>query len=336
MKNHRSKIVYLLSLLIAAFVWSPLSAADQKGTLIVALESLGGQSMDPIQEGRPTNAHIQAPVFDSLLGYDYEKGGVGPGVAISWVLSDDGLSWTFQLRKDVKWHNGDPLTAHDVKFSLERTMSKDSLSSRRAQLRRNVTKIEVVDDYSVRISTKGVQVHFPSGLSRSVFQEGQLMPKKYIEKVGEEEFRKRPIGSGPWKFVRSVPGDLIEYEAVDYPPLARHAEVQETANPAGARGKHPGLHGPDRRGGDCVDQSGGDPGGQGGQIESDVGTGHDAGYLPVLGPLSTPVQGLTSERRAGARGAVPGHRPAADHRPCDVWSGQLAHALRLLWLQRGH
>ena len=217
MINHRSKIVCLLSLLIVAFAWSPLSAAEQEGTLVVALESLGGQSMDPIQEGRPTNAHIQAPVFDSLLGYNYEKGGVGPGVATRWVLSDDGLSWTFYLRKDVKWHNGDPLTAHDVKFSLERTMSKDSLSSRRAQLRRNIAKIEVVDDYTVRIFTNGVQVHFPSGLSRSVFQEGQLMPKNYIEKVGDEGFRKNPIGSGPWKFVRSVPGDLIEYEAVDYP-----------------------------------------------------------------------------------------------------------------------
>jgi ABC-type transport system substrate-binding protein len=217
MKIFRREFVCVAAALAVLFAWMPLSAADQKGTLIVALESLGGQSMDPIMEGRPTNAHIQAPVFDSLLGYDYEKGGVGPGVATRWVLSDDGLSWTFHLRKDVKWHNGDPLTAHDVKFSLERTMSKDSRSSRRSQLRRNVVKIEVVDNHTVRIFTKGVQVHFPSGLSRSVFQEGQLMPKKYIEKVGEKEFGKKPIGSGPWKFVRSVPGDLIEYEAVDYP-----------------------------------------------------------------------------------------------------------------------
>jgi peptide/nickel transport system substrate-binding protein len=50
-----------------------------------------------------------------------------------------------------------------------------------------------------------------------VFQEGQLMPKKYIETVGVEEFRKKPIGSGPWKFVRMVSGDRIEYEASDYP-----------------------------------------------------------------------------------------------------------------------
>ena len=54
-------------------------------------------------------------------------------------------------------------------------------------------------------------------LSRAVAPEGAIMPKKYIEKVGEEEFRKKPIGSGPWKFVRSVPGDRIEFEAVDYP-----------------------------------------------------------------------------------------------------------------------
>ena len=81
MKHHRSKSACLLSLMIVAFAWSPLSAAEQKGTLIVALESLGGQSMDPIQEGRPSNAHYQAAMFDSLLGYNYEKGGVGPGVA---------------------------------------------------------------------------------------------------------------------------------------------------------------------------------------------------------------------------------------------------------------
>jgi len=62
-----------------------------------------------------------------------------------------------------------------------------------------------------------VQVHFPASMSRAVFQEGQMMPKKYIEKVGAAEFRKNPIGSGPWKFVKSVPGDRVEYEAVDYP-----------------------------------------------------------------------------------------------------------------------
>jgi peptide/nickel transport system substrate-binding protein len=201
---------------VAVMTAGAAMAQDQKGTLIVAIDNLGTQSMDPIQEGRPANAHFHAPMYDSLVGYNYEKGGIGPGVANSWELSDDGLYWTFHLRDDVKWHNGEPLTAHDVKFSLERTMREDSLASRRAQLAKNVKNIEVVDDHTVRIYTDGVQVYFPTGLSRSVFQEGQLMPKNYIEEVGDEGFRKKPIGSGPWKFVANVPGDKVEYEAVDY------------------------------------------------------------------------------------------------------------------------
>lgn len=218
MKRLRLLTGWLFSILLAALVWNPMAAAQaQKGTLVIALDTLGGQTMDPILEGRAPHAHYQAPVFDALVGFNFEKGGIGPGVAERWELADDGLSWTFYLQKGLKWHNGDPLTAHDVKFSLERTMSKESIASRASALRRNVKSIKVIDDHTVQIFTSGVQVHFPASLSRAVFQEGQLMPKKYIEKVGVEEFRKHPIGSGPWKFVRSVPGDFIEYEAVDYP-----------------------------------------------------------------------------------------------------------------------
>lgn len=218
MKPKRLLVGLFYAFLSTVFLWGPLPgiAADQEGTLVIALDTLGGQTMDPILEGRAPHAHYQAPVFDALVGFNFEKGGIGPGVAERWELADDGESWTFYLQKGLKWHNGDPLTAHDVKFSLERTMSKDSLASRAAALRRNVKKIDVIDDHTVRIHTNGVQVHFPASLSRAVFQEGQLMPKKYIEKVGIEEFRKNPVGSGPWKFVRSVQGDRIEYEAVDY------------------------------------------------------------------------------------------------------------------------
>jgi peptide/nickel transport system substrate-binding protein len=207
--------VHLILLLVCAML--PAAAQEQKGTLTVALDTLGAQTMDPILEGRAPHAHYQAPVFDTLVGIDFDKGGVGPGVAERWELAPDGLSWTFYLRAGLRWHNGDALTAHDVKFSLERTMSPESVASRADALRRNVERIEVLDERSVRIFTRGVQPYFPEGLSRAVFQEGQLMPKQYIESVGAAEFRKKPVGSGPWKFVRSVPGDRVEYEAVDYP-----------------------------------------------------------------------------------------------------------------------
>lgn len=195
----------------------PVRAQEPKGTLTFAVETLAAQTLDPILEARPGNAVYQAAMYDSLVGFDFTKGGAGPGVAESWQMSEDGLAWTFKIRPGQKWHNGDPVTAHDVKFSLERFMSPASLAAASATMRRSIKSIEVVDDLTVKVHTHKPQVGLPVSLSRAVAPEGSVMPKKYIEQVGDEEFRKKPIGSGPWKFVRSVPGDRLEFEAVDHP-----------------------------------------------------------------------------------------------------------------------
>src|SRR2546423_5218316 len=105
-------------------------------------------------------------------------------------------------------------------------MSPESISSAAAALRRAVDRIEVVDALTVRVYTKGVIPQFAASLSRAVFMEGSVMPKKYIETVGAKGFRDKPIGSGPWKFVRSVPGDRVEYEAITYPHWRGAAEVK--------------------------------------------------------------------------------------------------------------
>jgi peptide/nickel transport system substrate-binding protein len=206
-----------IAMLLVFGAQPPATPAADKDTLVIAIDTLGAQVMDPILDTRAPHAHYHAPLWDSLVGFDLEKGGIGPGVAERWELSSDGRNWTFHLRKGLKFHNGDPVTAHDVKFSLERVMSKESISSGAAALRRAVEGIQVVDDHTVRVHTKGVIPHFAASLSRAVFMEGTVMPKKYIETVGAQGFREKPIGSGPWKFVRNVPGDRIEYEAVDYP-----------------------------------------------------------------------------------------------------------------------
>ena len=218
MTTRRSFNLWALAASLAALAWHPAAAQTQaqKGTLVFAVDSLAAQTLDPILEGRPGNALYQAAMYDSLVGFNVEKGGVGPGVAEKWTLSDDGLTWTFHIRPGQKFHNGDPVTAHDVKFSLERQMSPQSLSSAAATLRRIMKEIEVADELTVKIHTNGPQIGLPASLSRAVAPEGAIMPKKYIETVGEEQFRQKPIGSGPWKFVRSVPGDRIEFEAVAY------------------------------------------------------------------------------------------------------------------------
>ena len=119
-------------------------------------------------------------MYDSLVGFDLEKGGVGPGVAERWVMSEDGLSWTFHLRAGQTFHNGDPLTAHDVKFSLERQMSPKSLAAAAASMRRSIKSIDVVDDLTVRVNTNEPQLGLPAALSRAVAPEGAIMPRKYL------------------------------------------------------------------------------------------------------------------------------------------------------------
>jgi peptide/nickel transport system substrate-binding protein len=206
-----------LALWLVALAGNPLAAETQKGTLVFAVESLSAQTMDPILEGRPGNAIYQAPMYDSLIGFDLQKGGIGPGVAEAWELSEDGLTWTFHLRPGQRFHNGDALTAQDASFSLQRQMAPNSTAAAAATMRRTIRRIEVVDDLTLRVETGTPQIGLPASLSRAVAPEGAVMPKHYIETVGEEEFRRKPIGSGPWRFVRSVPGDRIEFEAVDYP-----------------------------------------------------------------------------------------------------------------------
>lgn len=205
---------FLAATVVTVAIASAAAAQDRKGTLVVVIDSLAAQNLDPILETRPGHAHYHAPMYDALVGFNLELGGIGPGVAERWEISEDGQSWTFYLRKGLAFHNGDPITAEDVEFSIERIRSKDSITAQTAALRRQIKEIEVVDEHTIRFHTNGVLVYFPTLFSRAIFHDGTIMPKKYFEKVGAEEFRRNPIGSGPWKFVRSVPGDRIEYEAV--------------------------------------------------------------------------------------------------------------------------
>jgi peptide/nickel transport system substrate-binding protein len=217
MKHRRSLAGWAIAGSILSAQCLPLAAQTQKGALVFAVESLSAQTLDPILEARPGNAIYQAPMYDSLIGFDLDKGGIGPGVAERWELSPDGLHWTFHLRSGQTFHNGDKLTARDVKFSLQRQMAPNSIAAAAATFRRIIVSIDVIDDLSLRVNTVSPQIGLPAMLSRAVASEGAVMPKDYIEKVGEEEFRRKPIGSGPWRFVRSVPGDRIEFEATGTP-----------------------------------------------------------------------------------------------------------------------
>jgi len=180
------------------------------GTITSANPDFGWESMEPVYY----ETFWGWAMYDVLLSYDYE-GNVVPAIAESYELSEDGLTWTFHIRKGVTFHNGDPLTAEDVKFSVDRfgdmSVSTNPWSFYISEAYNKADSI-VVDDYTYQF----VSDH-PEPAQIVVFQWTRILPKKYFEEVGQDEFRLHPVGSGPWKFVEHIPETSVTLEAnTDY------------------------------------------------------------------------------------------------------------------------
>lgn len=177
------------------------------GELRIGEIAFGAETWDPIAGDATASSVVASPVLGWMLSM--EKGKVVPGIIEKWEPAADGLSWIYHVRRGVKFSNGDTLTAKDIKFSLDRYINKDA---RMAELRNAVDRVEVVDDYTVRIFTKGPQPFVPNYTIPNAPATGLVTPMDYFQKVGLEGFLKNPIGAGPWKLVKHVKGDSIEYE----------------------------------------------------------------------------------------------------------------------------
>ncbi len=129
-------------------------------------------------------------------------------LAESWSMSPDGLVYEFALRKAVRFHNGEPVTAEDVKFSFERYRG---ISAK--VLKDRVAAVEVVDPARVRFRLKQPWPDFMTFYGTPATGAGWIVPKKYVEKVGEDGFKKAPIGAGPYRFVSFTPGVELVLEA---------------------------------------------------------------------------------------------------------------------------
>ena len=133
-----------------------------------------------------------------------------PSLAESWTMAKDGRTWEFVLRKNTRFHNGDPVTAEDVKFSFERYRGAAA-----TLFRERVREVQVVDPGRVRFHLKDSWPDFMTFYGTSASGAGWIVPKKYVEKVGEDGYRRAPIGAGPYKFVSFQPGVELVLEAFD-------------------------------------------------------------------------------------------------------------------------
>ncbi|HEY1300965.1 MAG TPA: ABC transporter substrate-binding protein [Stellaceae bacterium] len=134
---------------------------------------------------------------------------LAPSLAAAWTAAEDGLTYDFTLRRDASFHSGDPVTAEDVKFSFERYRgtSHDLMKER-------VAAVETPDPQHVRFRLKEPWPDFLTFYA-TASGAGWIVPKKYVEKVGDAGFKKAPVGAGPYKFVSFTPGVELVLEAFE-------------------------------------------------------------------------------------------------------------------------
>ena len=135
---------------------------------------------------------------------------MAPSLAEAWSVSPDGLSYEFVLRRNVKFHNGDVMTAEDVKFSFDRYRGVAA-----KMLRDGVAAVEIVDPHRVRFRLKAPWPDFLAFYATPATGAAWIVPKKYVEKVGDEAFRRAPVGAGPYRLVSVNPGVEMVLEAHD-------------------------------------------------------------------------------------------------------------------------
>jgi peptide/nickel transport system substrate-binding protein len=203
-----------IALLAALWTCGPHVRAAQaapEGQMVWAFHvTLAPRWLDPAEtESVATPFKILYALHDALVK-PMPAGLTTPCLAESWSVSADGTGYEFVLRSGAKFHNGDAVTAEDVKFSFERYRG-----GAEKLLKEKVKEVQVVDARRVRFQLKAPWPDFMTFYGTTAAGAGWIVPKKYVESVGDEGFKKAPIGAGPYRFVSFTPGVELVLEAFE-------------------------------------------------------------------------------------------------------------------------
>lgn len=192
------------------------AAASRKpvGTLTVATPTIGNPGFVPARLDSTVAIMTLATFGESLIERKQDRS-LGPRLARSWTVSPDGLTYTFDLRTDVKWHDGTPFTSEDVKFTFEQVIREGSVNVRFAQWRGNLDRMETPspDRFIMRLKKPDFSAIFgvaaPGPATQSIFS------KTHFTTLGEDGAAAKPIGTGPWRFVEYKASELIRATAIE-------------------------------------------------------------------------------------------------------------------------
>jgi peptide/nickel transport system substrate-binding protein len=221
----KRRMTLLCGLLLACLLWaSPTLAAS---TLILADET-PPTTMDPAADNSDSTCSVLVNVFDGLLAREGKEGKIVPGLAEKYE-HPDAVTWKFILRKGVKFHNGDPLTSADVKFSFERLA--DPKLSKWLETGQAIASIETPDERTIIFKTKHPTPWFVSNVHQ-IF----IVSKKDIESRDAGDVGVKPMGTGPYKFVEWVKGSHLKFTANEAywggAPKIKEVELKIITEPA--------------------------------------------------------------------------------------------------------
>ena len=204
-----TRVLAVVAMLSAIVFGAPVGAQGPGDQLTIAFDaSLAPTFLDPGETSGIATPFVFLYALHDALAKPLPGNNMAPCLAESWKESPDGLTYEFKLREGLKFHNGDPFTAEDVKFSFERYRGVAT-----KLLHDRVKSVQIVDPHRVRFVLHTPWPDFLAFYATPATGAAWIVPKKYIEKVGEDGFKKHPVGLGPYRFVRATPGIELVLEA---------------------------------------------------------------------------------------------------------------------------
>ena len=200
MKRARLSVfcILIVLILLVSLVWSGCGKKAPTDTLIVAMSTFAEETFLPWNGGVARQTYLGL-IYEFLAYADPETAEPQPGLATSWDMSADGMTWTFEIREGVQFHEDwGELTAEDVEYSWERMIDEDSIGSPASQMRDLIDTIEVTGTYEVVLTLKEPYAELIPSLLMDYNAGGMIVCKDYVESVGDEEANAHPIGTGPY------------------------------------------------------------------------------------------------------------------------------------------
>jgi peptide/nickel transport system substrate-binding protein len=214
MKTIKRRWVGIVSVLaVAGILLMPAGNvyAAPQGVLKQAIHwSFSADWLDPSMGSFPIPAYHPLYLFHDALLKPMPGGLFTPSLAESWTISEDSKTYEFKIRKGVKFQNGDALTADDVVFTIKRYKGANAKT-----ILGRIEQVEAVNPFLVRIRFKESFPDFLEYMLPGATTIAWIVPKKYIEKIGDAAFKKAPVGAGPYRYVEHVPGVKLVAEAFD-------------------------------------------------------------------------------------------------------------------------